>query len=294
MERRVEPAREIETGTELVLAEVGADGVGVLTLNRAERRNALAPAMYPGMHAALDAFAADPEVGCVMVTGAGGAFCAGGDVRDGAARRSERRPTFEERVDELTDWAAIVPRLAAHPQVVIGALPGPAVGAGLSLALACDMRIAAASAKLIPGWGRLALSGDLGGPWLITRLLGPARALEWLVDGRPGRLGGARGRTRQPCQRRRELRSRCPCMGGGRCVGADDDLAPRQGERPGGIAPGPRSRDAPRDCQHGAQLDDAAARGGGAGVAGEARPRRFGTRGAPQMNGMGPEYERSL
>ncbi len=185
MERRVEPAREIETGTELVLAEVGPDGVGVLTLNRAERRNALAPAMYPGMHAALDAFAADPEVGCVILTGAGGAFCAGGDVRDGAARRSERRPTFEERVDELTDWAAIVPRLAAHPQVVIGALPGPAVGAGLSLALACDMRIAAASAKLIPGWGRLALSGDLGGPWLITRLLGPARALEWLVDGRP-------------------------------------------------------------------------------------------------------------
>lgn len=175
---------QIDTGTELILAEVGADGVGLLTINRPERRNALAPAMYPGLHAALDAFASDPAVGCVMLTGAGTAFCSGGDIRDGSASRSGRRPSFEERVDQLGDWTSIVPRLAAHPQVVIGALPGPAVGAGLSLALACDLRIAARSATLVPGWGRLALSGDFGGSWYLTRMLGPARALEWLLDGR--------------------------------------------------------------------------------------------------------------
>jgi len=173
--------RTIHTGTSLVLAEVGADGVGTLTINRPERRNALAPAMYPGLHAALDALAADPDVGCVLLSGAGPSFCSGGDIRDGATRRAERRPSFEERVDELSGWAAIIPRLAAHPQVVLGALPGPAVGAGL----ACDLRIAARSATLVPGWGRLGLSGDFGGPWLLTRLLGPAKALEWLLDGRP-------------------------------------------------------------------------------------------------------------
>jgi 2-(1,2-epoxy-1,2-dihydrophenyl)acetyl-CoA isomerase len=176
--------RTIDTGTDLVLAEVGHDGVGLVTINRPARRNALAPAMYPGLHAALDAFAADSEVGCVLLTGAGTAFCAGGDIRDGAVRRAEHRPTYEERIDELSSWAAVIPRLARHPQVVVGALPGPAVGAGLSLALGCDLRIAARSATLVPGWGRLGLSGDFGGSWLLTRLIGPGRTLEWLLDGR--------------------------------------------------------------------------------------------------------------
>ncbi|MCU4186866.1 enoyl-CoA hydratase/isomerase family protein [Acidiferrimicrobium sp. IK] len=176
--------KSIDTGTDFLTAEIGADGVGVITFNRPERRNALNPAMYPGIHAALDAFAADSDVGCVMLTGAGSAFCAGGDVRDGSAQRSARRPSYEERVDQLSAWTSVVPRLAAHPQIVLAALPGPAVGAGMALALACDLRIAARSATLVPGWGKLALAGDFGGPWFLTRLLGPARALEWLVDGR--------------------------------------------------------------------------------------------------------------
>jgi 2-(1,2-epoxy-1,2-dihydrophenyl)acetyl-CoA isomerase len=142
--------RTIDTGTDLVLAEVGHDGVGLVTINRPARRNALAPAMYPGLHAALDAFAADSEVGCVLLTGAGTAFCAGGDIRDGAVRRAEHRPTYEERIDELSSR-------------------------GMT---------AARSATLVPGWGRLGLSGDFGGSWLLTRLIGPGRTLEWLLDGR--------------------------------------------------------------------------------------------------------------
>ncbi len=176
--------RAVDTGTDHLLAEVGDDGVGTITFNRPERRNALSPDMYPGIHAALDHFSADPGVGCVVLTGAGSAFCAGGDVRDGAASRVERRPSYEERVDQLSSWVSVVPRLAAHPQVVIAALPGPAVGAGMALALACDLRIAARSASLVPGWGRLALASDFGGSWFLTRMLGPARALEWLIDGR--------------------------------------------------------------------------------------------------------------
>ncbi|WP_054815013.1 enoyl-CoA hydratase/isomerase family protein [Nocardia arizonensis] len=177
----------IDTGTDTVLARI-TEGVGVVTLNRPERRNALHPEMFDGVPRALERFAEDSEVGCVLINGAGASFCAGGDVRDGRARRaadSDPPPTLEQRVAELTHNARMVRLLHEMPKVTIAALSGGSVGAGLSIALSTDLRVADRSAMLIPGWGRLALSGDFGGAWFLSRLVGPSKALELLVDGAP-------------------------------------------------------------------------------------------------------------
>ncbi|BBZ36212.1 enoyl-CoA hydratase/isomerase family protein [Mycolicibacterium confluentis] len=178
----------IETGTDTVLAQV-VDGVGVVTLNRPHRRNALHTEIYEAVPRLLERFGADDGIGAVVITGAGGAFCAGGDVRDGGSARqvSSGDPEAEvaARSDLLTENARMVQLLHEIPKVTIAALPGAAVGAGMSIALAADLRIAARSAKLIPGWSKLAFSGDFGGAWFLTRLLGPSKALELLVADAP-------------------------------------------------------------------------------------------------------------
>lgn len=182
----------LDTGTETVTAEI-VDGVGVITLNRPRRRNALHTEMYEAVPRLLDRFAADDGVGCVLITGAGSAFCAGGDVRDGGSGgngtpgRADRDTESEVRARAgiLTRNARMVELLHDIPKVTIAALPGAAAGAGMSIALSTDLRIAARSARLIPGWGRLAFSGDFGGAWFLTRLVGPSVALQLLIDGSP-------------------------------------------------------------------------------------------------------------
>jgi 2-(1,2-epoxy-1,2-dihydrophenyl)acetyl-CoA isomerase len=183
-EDRVEPtepaaSRRVDSGTETVLGRI-EDGVGVIELNRPERRNALHPDMYDAIPRLIEAYDADDEVGCVLVTAAGTAFCAGGDVRLGTGRDGGG-----DAAAGLTRLARMVVLLRESPKISIAALPGPAVGAGLGLALAADLRIAAASAKLVGGWSRLAFSGDFGGTWSLTRMLGPARALEFLIGSEP-------------------------------------------------------------------------------------------------------------
>jgi 2-(1,2-epoxy-1,2-dihydrophenyl)acetyl-CoA isomerase len=174
---------EIDTGTETVRAEV-RDRVGVITFNRPERRNALHPDMYEAVPRVLERFYADDAVGCVLVTAAGNAFCAGGDVRAGGRRRagSDAPPSPEDAGAMLAASARMVLLLHESPTISIAALPGPAVGAGIGIALAADLRIAAESARLIPGWAKLAFSGDFGGPWFLTQFLGASRALAVLVD----------------------------------------------------------------------------------------------------------------
>jgi 2-(1,2-epoxy-1,2-dihydrophenyl)acetyl-CoA isomerase len=173
----------VETGTDFVRIEVDS-GVAVITLNRPDRRNALHDDMYEPFVAAVESFAADPEVGCVVVTGAGSAFCAGGDVRDGSGRRADGvKPTAAERAANLAHNSRITVVLHEAPIVTIAAVNGPAVGAGMAIALACDLRIAAPSARLVTGWARLGFSGDMGGPWLLAHRAGPAKALELLATG---------------------------------------------------------------------------------------------------------------
>lgn len=183
-----EVAGRVDTGTDTVLATV-VDRVAVLTLNRPERRNALHPEMYEALPRLLERFAADDGVGCVLLTGAGNAFCAGGDVRDGGSAREvpdgDREAQICARTALLADNARIVTLLHTMPKITVAALPGAAVGAGMSIALAADLRIASPAARLIPGWAKLAFSGDFGGAWFLTRLVGPAKALELLIADHP-------------------------------------------------------------------------------------------------------------
>lgn len=174
--------RIIDTNTDVVLCDVRA-GVGVITLNRPERRNALNAEMYPAIRSALTDFASADDVGCVVITGAGAGFCAGGDVQAGRVRAAdEPRPSVAESAEALCSDAQVSRLLHEHPKVTIAAVNGGAVGAGLAIALSCDLRIMAQSAKFISGWGPLAFSGDFGGAWFLTQLVGRSKALELLIS----------------------------------------------------------------------------------------------------------------
>jgi 2-(1,2-epoxy-1,2-dihydrophenyl)acetyl-CoA isomerase len=138
--------------------------------------------MYAPMISAIEEFARDPEVGCIVVTGEGSAFCAGGDVRDAPSRLPDgSRPTREQRIETLAANSRLSVLLHEAPIVTIAAVNGPAVGAGFAIALACDLRIACTSARFIGGWARLAFSGDFGGPWLLAQRVGPSKALALLA-----------------------------------------------------------------------------------------------------------------
>lgn len=153
------------------------DGVATLTMNRPESRNALTPEMGAQIDSSLRELAADPSVRAVVLTGAGGAFCAGGDVKSMAARYGADR-TFEQRAQSLRDRAEAARLLYEMPKPTIAVLPGPAAGAGLALAMACDFRIAVDSAKLTVAFTKVGLAGDYGASWLIERIVGPAKARE--------------------------------------------------------------------------------------------------------------------
>jgi 2-(1,2-epoxy-1,2-dihydrophenyl)acetyl-CoA isomerase len=157
------------------LVEECRDGVASLTLNRPERLNALSPAMQAALAEALPRLGADRNVGAIIVTGAGRGFCAGGDVKTMAERASQG---FEERVEGLRRMHQLPLLLRSLPKVVIAMVNGPAVGAGLGLALACDLRIAGRSARFGTGFAGVGYSGDFGGSWSLTRLVGTAKARE--------------------------------------------------------------------------------------------------------------------
>ena len=157
------------------LFETTEDGIAWLTLNRADRLNALSPAMLSSLGEALQRLSADPAVGAVVITGAGRGFCAGGDVKTMAERATQG---FEERVEGLRRMHQLPMLLRTMPKVVIAMVNGPAVGAGLGLAMSCDLRIAARSARFGTGFAGVGYSGDFGGSWTLTRLVGTAKARE--------------------------------------------------------------------------------------------------------------------
>ncbi len=171
--------RAIETGTEHLQARI-EDGVAVLTMNRPERRNALSTEMLEGLASALAEAETASDVGCVVLTGSGGAFCAGGDVK-GMAERSGRGPALrlDERIHrQRLSQRATAGRIYTMPKPVIASLPGAAAGAGLSLALACDLRIASEKAILTTAFAKVGFSGDYGGTYFLTQLVGAAKARE--------------------------------------------------------------------------------------------------------------------
>jgi 2-(1,2-epoxy-1,2-dihydrophenyl)acetyl-CoA isomerase len=157
------------------LLETIDHGVAVLTLNRPEALNALSMEIRHGLLAALARCAEDDAIGCIVLTGAGRGFCAGGDVKS-MAERSARG--FEPRAASIQFSNSIPLAMKQCPKVIIGMINGVAVGAGMSLALACDLRVAAASARFGTGFVKLGLSGDWGGTWSLTQLVGTAKARE--------------------------------------------------------------------------------------------------------------------
>jgi enoyl-CoA hydratase/carnithine racemase len=169
-------ATTIDTGTDQLLCRVDA-GVAVITLNRPEARNALSDQLSPALRRMIAERGADPAVRVLLLTGAGTAFCAGGDVKGMGDNRKVADP--EERLADLKQrQRRLTGALVAVRKPTIAALPGPAVGAGLSIALACDVRIAAQSAFLSTGYARIGLSGDYGIAWLLTRAVGSPKARE--------------------------------------------------------------------------------------------------------------------
>lgn len=174
-------ARTIDTGTDDLIAEVGDDGVAVITMDRPERRNAMTGAMIAGLKTALADVETAEDVRCVVLTGAGGAFCAGGDVKGfaegggaGGGGGSWDAATYAQRLDHKATSGV----LHGMPKPTVAALPGAAAGAGLSLALACDLRIAVDTAVITTAFARVGLAGDFGGTWFLTQLVGPAKAKE--------------------------------------------------------------------------------------------------------------------
>ena len=155
------------------------DGVATLTMNRPERLNALSQSMIDTAIAALERCAGDPAVGCVVLTGAGRGFCAGGDVTAMSSGPNSGL-TLEQQVDRQRAIHRFAGLLHAMPKVSIAAINGPCAGAGMGLALACDLRLAADNAKFTTAFAKVGFSGDFGITWPLVRTLGEARAKELL------------------------------------------------------------------------------------------------------------------
>lgn len=162
------------------LLETITDGVATLTMNRPEARNALSNDMLMAMLEALPRLSADPNVGAVIVTGTGTAFCAGGDVKGFAGNPggANHGRSAEDAALNLRQRMEVSRWLHEMPKITIAAIPGACAGAGLSIAMACDFRIAARGAKITTAFAKVALSGDFGGTYFLTQLVGAAKARE--------------------------------------------------------------------------------------------------------------------
>ena len=160
-----------------LLTRLDAGGVLTLTMNQPEKRNALSPEMMTALLDALRGAASDAAVKVIVLTGAGDAFCAGGDVAAMAAGKLFA-PSFEASVDILRQKMEAPRLLHEMAKPTIARVRGAAAGAGLSLALACDLRIADDSAQFVTAFAKVGASGDYGGSWFLARLVGEAKAKE--------------------------------------------------------------------------------------------------------------------
>lgn len=172
--------RPIDTGTTDLLATLD-DGVLVLTLNRPEARNAMSAAMNAALSDQLAKAELDNEVKVIVLTGAGNGFCAGGDVKGMAAKgdgtvgnNTIDQAIHKQRLNQRNTSG----KLFRMPKPTIAALPGPAAGAGFSFALACDMRVMSRTAFMTTAFARVGFSGDYGGTYFLTQLVGSAKARE--------------------------------------------------------------------------------------------------------------------
>jgi 2-(1,2-epoxy-1,2-dihydrophenyl)acetyl-CoA isomerase len=167
------------------LIETTQGGITTLTMNRPASRNALTREMLVALSEALQRLALDASVRLIVLTGAGQAFCSGGDVKAFAktASGSPMTMSFDQRVTDLRARMDVARLLHEIPKPTLAVIPGPAAGAGFSMALACDLRIAADDAKLTTAFSKVGLSGDFGGSYFLTHLVGAAKAREMYFTG---------------------------------------------------------------------------------------------------------------
>lgn len=166
---------------ECLLYEV-KDRIATLTLNRPERLNALGGTLREDLFDAITRVAADPNVGVIVITGAGRGFCSGGDVKSMSERgQSGQAASTDERVAPLRDRCILAMRDCPKP--IIAAVNGAAAGAGMNLAFACDMRIASTAAKFSQAFVKRGLAPDWGGSYFLPRVVGVAKACEMIFTG---------------------------------------------------------------------------------------------------------------
>jgi 2-(1,2-epoxy-1,2-dihydrophenyl)acetyl-CoA isomerase len=152
--------------------------VATITLNRPQRKNALGPEEWQSLAQALHDIARDPQIRAVLLRGSGGAFSAGGDL---SSMPERLQWSLSVRTGQLVRDAQVIRQIVELDRPVVAAIEGPCMGAGLALALACDLRIAASTAKLGAVFHRVGLSADFGISWLLPRIVGPTRAAELLL-----------------------------------------------------------------------------------------------------------------
>jgi 2-(1,2-epoxy-1,2-dihydrophenyl)acetyl-CoA isomerase len=165
------------------LIETVSDGVATLTLNRPDRLNALSTPIMDGLLEALPRLAQDSSIGAIVVTGAGRAFCAGGDVKSMAEGSVQR--TVEDAIVNLRSRMEVSRLLHEIPKPTIAMVNGPAAGAGLSIALACDLRVAGQSARFVTAFANVGFSGDFGGSYFLSKLVGTGKARELYYTAEP-------------------------------------------------------------------------------------------------------------
>lgn len=156
--------------------------VATITLNRPQARNALTTGMKESLLSAVNRATGDPVVRAVIITGAGGSFCAGQDLREHGEALAAGAPALDT---VRRHYNPIITAVTAMPKPVIAAVAGSAAGAGAALALACDLRIAGRGASLLMAFARVGLGPDSGSSWTLQRLAGPGRAAEMLLLAEP-------------------------------------------------------------------------------------------------------------
>ena len=169
----------IDTGTDHLLADL-TGGILTLTFNRPEARNAISSELLQALGSQLADGEINPEVRCVVITGTGAAFCAGGDVKAMSETNSNgAKSTLDTLIQrQRLNQRATSGRLYKMPKPTLAVLPGPAAGAGLSIALACDLRIMSSTAFMTTAFAKVGFAGDYGGSLFMSQLVGTAKARE--------------------------------------------------------------------------------------------------------------------
>ena len=165
--------KNLDTGTEHLLARI-ENNVGYLTMNRPEARNAMSSEMNGALQEKIAEFELNEEVRCIVLTGAGNAFCAGGDVKGMNAKNegNGEEDTIDKAIHRQRDnQRGTSGKLYKMPKPTIASLPGAAAGAGLSYALSCDLRIMSSAAFMTTAFAKVGFSGDYGGTYFMSQLI---------------------------------------------------------------------------------------------------------------------------